>query len=216
MNKQNVPYKILIFLFMLPGCGRVVDWAKGNFNQGTTFEKNTDISKSFIRSISVYDQFTTCGIFDALYLSDEVRTLYTQLNVRRHGKNKEQYKMFLRRQLEENNHFISFFILSSYEIPLGKTDSKWSVFLQIGMHKFTPIELKAIELSPEYKSIFGNYFNRFKTAYIVKFDAKTVEDQPLINSDTKELSLYFRSTSKQAELKWVLNMINSDEAILKG
>jgi hypothetical protein len=209
MNKKSGLYSIASLLLVLPGCGRVVDWAKGNFNQGTSFKKNTQISKAFIRSVTVYDQFTTSGMFDALYLSDQVRTLYAQLHARRYGKSDEQYKIFLRRQLEENNHFISFFILTPYEAPLGKKDDKWAVFLNIDGDKFSPIELKTIELSPEFQFIFGKRFNRFKVAHIAKFDANTVEDKLLIDANTKNLALYFRSTDKQAELKWTLNTINN-------
>lgn len=210
MNKKIVLCNVISFLFVLPGCGRLVDWAKGNFNQGTTFDRNAQIGKKYIRSETVYDQFTTCGMFDALLLSDEVRTVFAELHARRYGKSEAQYKSFLRRQLEENNHFISFFILTSYEIPLGKSDAKWAVFLQIDGNRFAPTELKAVELSPEFKSIFGKRFNRFKIAYMVKFDANTVEDKPLLASDTKELALYFRSVDKQATLTWALNMIDKE------
>ena len=133
------------------------------------------------------------------------------------GKTAEQKKTLLRRQLEENNHFISFYVLSLYEVPLGDPMSKWTLFLQINDKNYAPIEIKTIELLPEYICFFGNKFNRFKVAYSVKFDAKDIEDMPLLTEETINMKLYFRSTIHEVVLIWdvrsfLLNVEKEDES----
>jgi len=203
MTMQRI-YKIvgLIVLCFLPGCGKVIDWGKDSFHQGEQLQTSREHSQKYIHSVTVYNQFTTKAKFDAMWLSDAVRTDYADLHALKYGKNEEQKKKFLRRQLEENKHFISFYVLSLYEISLGDANSQWSVLLRIGANNYAPIEVKTVDLSPEYIHIFGKRFNRFKVAYSIKFDARDIEDQSLITLDTDKISLYFRSVEKEVSLVW--------------
>lgn len=185
---------LLALLLLLPGCGRVVDWMQDSFQQATTLQAHCDVSEKYSKSITVYDQFSTKAKFDVLWLSDEIRAMNVDLFSLKFGKTVEQKKTLLRRQLEENNHFISFYVLSLYEVPLGESLSAWGLFLRINDKNYSPIELKTVELSPEYMCLFGKKFNRFKVAYSVKFDAKDIEEMPLITENTKEMKLFFRST----------------------
>ena len=89
-----------------------------------------------------------------------------------------------------------------YEVPLGESMSEWGVFLTINDKNYAPIELKSVELSPEYMCLFGKKFTRFKVAYSVKFDAKDIEEMPLITENTKEMKLYFRSTTHEVVFVW--------------
>lgn len=201
--KHSISFKNLIFTILvgLSGCGRVVDWGKDSFKQGKDIEKST-VPQEYLRSIRMYDQLTTAAAFDALWLSNEVREAYTDLNALRHGKTEEQRKSFLRRQLKENDRFISFYILSLDSIPLGDPSSQWSLFLEVNGNKYTPIEVKTIDLEPEYQSFFDKKYSRFKTAYRVKFDSKDVEDQFIIDRMTKKIELFFRSVDKETSLMW--------------
>ena len=115
---------------------------------------------------------------------------------------KNKKEAFLRRQLEENNHFITFYVLSSYEYPLGDVNSEWTLFLNIDGKHYAPIEIKAVELSPEYIYIFGKKYNRFKVPYSVKFDAKDINDQFLITPETKNITLYCRSLNSEVTFVW--------------
>lgn len=196
---------LFIALFFLPGCGKLIDWGKDTFHQGKQLEMDREPARRDLNSVTVYDQFTTRAIFDVLWLSDDVRTVYANLYGSKYGKTEEQKKTFLRRQLEENKHFISFYVLSLYEVPLGDTGSKWSMFLRIGDKNYRPIEIKTIDLLPEYAYIFGKRFNRFKVAYSIKFDAQDIENRPLIRDEVKEIALYFRSIEKEASLAWQLH-----------
>ena len=195
---------MIAMILGLAGCNKVIDWGKDQFKQGEKIEKYTDEPQHHVRSITLYDQFTTEGMFDALWLSDDVRTAFANVHALKRGHNEEQRTVFLRRQLEENNHFISFYVLSPYEKPLGEPNSEWVAFLEINGTSYRPIEVKAVDLSPEYQAFFGKKFTRFKEKYSIRFDAKDIEDRLLIKNDTKNIRLVFRSNENEASLVWDL------------
>lgn len=193
---------IVIFLGSFCGCGRIVDWAEDSFDQGKDLNNYSKVPRLYVRSVSVYDQFETRGMFDGLLLADPVRKAYVNLCMLKHGKTEEQKNVFLRRQLEENNYFITFYILSLYEKPLNGADTDWSLFLEIDGEIFAPIEIKAVELGPEFSLFFGKQFSRFKVPYVVKFNARDIDNNLLISNKTKTIALYFRSVNKQVSLVW--------------
>jgi hypothetical protein len=210
MKKENMKvsmifyniYCVVFFLLLLPSCGKVVDWVHGSFQQISSTGSHCEIAAKYIKSITEYDQFTTAAKFDALWLSNEVRMVYVNLFGLKFGKTEEQKKALLRRQLEENNHFISFYVLSLYECSLGDPHSAWTLFLTVDNKNYAPIEIKVVELAPEYECMFGKKFNRFKVVYSVKFDAKNIEELPLITPDTQKMKLCFRSIKKEVSLEW--------------
>src|SRR5690242_15296570 len=102
--KMCVVYMVII---LLPSCGRLTDWVEDSFKQVPLLDTRCGISEKYNKSITLYDQLTTKAKFDVLWLADEVRFLYTELLALKFGKTAEQKKTLLRRQLEENNHFIS-------------------------------------------------------------------------------------------------------------
>jgi len=199
----------LSFLLFVSGCGRVIDWGKTQIEQGQELKENIKEAKKNVRSTRTYDQFTLVGAFDSLWLSDEVREAYARLYQIKHGRTDEEKKIFLRRQLEENNHFITFYLLSATDITVGEKDSDWTVLLKIDDYNFVPTEFKTVDLSPEYKEIFGKHFTRFKTAYILQFNAKDIEDVPLISPETQEIALLFRTVNKQVLHSWSLQKSDS-------
>jgi len=202
--KRNILFlsTFSLFLSILPGCGRIIDWGKDNFYQGAEVGQDLSIARNYIQSRRVYDQFTLVGAFDALWLSDDVRKVHTNIYARKYGKNEEQKRVFLRRQLEENSHFITFYVLSPKNILLGDKDSYWSMLLKVDDKLFTPVEQKVVDISPEYRDIFGKKYNKFKDVYLVYFNAKDVEDKFIINENTAAISLLFRSHDKDIELSW--------------
>jgi len=205
--KRDIAFLVLftIILHFLPGCGgRIIDWGKDNFYQGQKLDKDIEDIKHHIKSRRVYDQFTLVGAFDVLWLADPVRTVYADIYSRKFGKTEEQKRVFLRRQLEENNHFISFYVLSLKEIVLGDKDSKWSVLLKVGDRLFTPSEMKTIEICPGYKEILGKKYNIFKDVYLVYFNAKDIEDNYIIDENVDHMALIFRSMDKEVELFWCI------------
>ncbi len=203
LMKINIVYSIAMIL-LLPSCGRWADWGTRTFEQTPTVNSSVAAAQQYIRSVTSYDQLTTTARFDVLWLSDDVRTNYADLYALKFAKTDEQRKIFLRRQLEENNHFISFYVLSLYDQPLGDTTSDWSLFLTIDDKNYSPIEIKAVELTPEYIHIFGKKYNRFKVPYSVKFDAKDINDTLLITPETKKITLHCRSLKAEVAFVWGL------------
>lgn len=193
---------MLFFLVTLSGCGRVVQWGKDNFYQGEDVKKYSQVSRDYLRSVVAYDQFMTQAVFDAIWLSDAVRTAYVDLFALRTGKSDEQKNMLLRRELEENNHYITFYVLSLYNIPLGDPLGDWSVYLKIDDAIYQPTEIKYVDLNSEFQSFFGRFFSRFKTPYQVKFDARDVDCNPIITPKVNRVQLYFRSIKKEVQLTW--------------
>lgn len=193
-------------LMIMPGCGRIIDWAKDSYYEGKPLSVDTSLAQRHMRSAIVYDQLDTVGVFDALFLSDEVRSVYVDMHILKHGKSEEQKAAMLRRQLEENNHFINFYVLASKKTPLDTKQSDWSLFLATSDGTtLTPIEIKEVELAPEMLTIFGSRFNRFKTPYLVKFNAKKVDDSLVISPEIQWFELCFRSTEKEVDLAWSFN-----------
>ena len=201
MKNLNISI-IIASLLLLPSCGRWIDWGTRSFNQIPTLDTSITSAQRYIKSVTAYDQLTTRARFDVLWLSDDVRINYVDLFALKFGKTEEQKKTFLRRQLEENNHFISFYVLSLFDYPLGEANSEWTLFLVIDGKNYSPIEIKAIEIAPEYMYIFGKKCNRFKVPYSVKFDAKDINDNFLITPETKKITLCFRSIDAQVTLVW--------------
>lgn len=205
MKLNRSLYFVVGALLTLPGCGRIIDWGKEQFNQGQEVDEINKRVKDYIRSIKVYDQFTTRGIFDAIWMSDEVRTAYADLYAFRQGKSDEHTKTFLRRQLEENKHFISFYVLSLYEVPLGEANSEWNLILKVNDTEYVPVEVKKIELPHEYRIFFGDRYTRFKEPYIVKFNAKDVDDKVILDETAKKIELLFRAVDRRVVLCWPLD-----------
>jgi len=197
---------VMVLMMLLPGCARIIDWGKSQFNQGDELNVNAEKVRTYIRSLKIYDQMSTAGIFDVLWLSDTVRTEYAHVHAYKEGRDHDRTTAFLRRQLEENRHYISFYVLVPYYIKLGSMiDDNWSLFLKIDDYVVHPVECKTVELSPEYQLFFCKRFNRFKTAYSVKFDAKDRDKNNIITPATQVMTLCFRSTNKQANLVWLLH-----------
>lgn len=197
-------YRVLVisYLVLLPGCGRIIDWGMCQVVQAEKDPLLSDIPCQYLRSIIVYDQLNTSGIFDALWLSDDVKTAYTDIYMAKNGKSEERAMAFLRRQLEENRHFITFYILVPYRIVLGDPDSIWSLYLGVDGTLYTPTEIKVVDLDIVYQSFFGKRFNQFKVAYRVKFDAQDADEQLIINTETRRMTLFIRSLCKEISLNW--------------
>ena len=192
-------------LIFLSGCTRIANWAQCNFYQGQQAVIDTATVRSYIQSLTLYDQFTTVAQFDVLWLSDAVRTEFVQTHAHSLGKTQEQTDMLLQRQIDENNHFITFFVLTPYDMVLGQPNAEWMLFLEIQQTTFVPIEIKTIELSPIYQFYLGKKYNRFKNVYQVKFDARNAQDAPIITAETEHIALHFRSTQKEGMVCWEIN-----------
>ncbi len=182
------------------GC-TLVDWSKETFPQVQSYNDSKEILKNYLRSVVVYDQFTTVAIFDALWLSDDIKTLYTDTYAAMHGRTPEVRKTFLRRQLKENSEFVSFYVLSTHDIPLNAKPAPWSVYLKIGEKTYQPLEIKMVELLPEYGSFFGKKLSSHKDPYEVKFERKDGDGKDIF-AGAKTIQLYFSGPNNYVFMHW--------------
>ncbi len=205
MKKQLCVMMSIASLLVLSGCGgNVVDWAGVTFNQGESYKKDQTVVKKHMKSIRLYDQLNTIAMFDVLWLSDEMRSLYTDYYCRALGKNEEGKLAFLRRQLSANNYFISFYVLSLNEIPLTLLPPVWVMYLEIGDKKYTPSDVKIAELPFEYRSFFGTLCNNHKTSYEVKFDRKDAAGNDVL-AGHDHMKLMFSSADYFGSVTWYFN-----------
>ena len=206
------PYNTLAIglgiLFLLPGCGgNIVDWADETFYQGKMNKDHEKTVKPFLKGIRLYDQFDTLAIFDAIWLSDTVRTAYAQVYAKMIGKDENAYIDFLRRELSANAYFVSFYVLSLKSIPLTDIPPSWVVHLEVDGKKYLPAEIKAVELAAEYLGFFGKRVNNHKEPYEIRFDRKDVEGNDILEGK-HEIKLFFSSPRHYGVMTWQLDEEN--------
>lgn len=197
-------------LILLPGCGTVVDLVKETFPQGKENKDYQKKTKLYLREINIYDQFNTVGLFDALWLSDEMRTVYADINAQMHGKTVKEKHAFLRRQLKENDHYISFYVLSTHDNPLSVKPIPWALYLVVDGQKYMPFEVKAVELVAEYKTIFGTMFNNHKSPYEVRFERNDANNVDILKEGVPHvMELYFSNPAYFSCATWEIDSMNN-------
>ena len=202
--RMHTLFLFISSILLLPGCTTIINWSKKNFYQGIESPQDNQKIRSFIRSTKVYDQFSTFAHFDVLWLAEEVRNAYVMTYVHASGKREEQKNQLLKLQKDELKHFITFYVITPQDTILNTEQSPWHVFLMVDNLSFDPIEIKIIEPNSIYKSFFGKLYNRFKTVYQIKFEARDLYDNPLIISTTQAIELHFKKLHKEILLRWDL------------
>ena len=201
---------LILVILSFSGCSRYISWGKEVFNQGEQIETYAQVVQPYIRSERVYDQFTTLGSFDAMWLSDPVRRAFSRSHARKHGFTRDQYKQFLENQLTENDTRISFYLLSIVGGPgavdLTDKNAAWTVQLKVGNDYFNPAKIQSIdELPPEYQYFFGKKWTIFKSMYLISFNAVDEDDVHILESSLTSISLVFRRVGHRLELVWPLD-----------
>ncbi len=200
---------VLLGFAFTPGCVKYHKLLKKEFPQGKEKEKKEDVIVRNVRSTPVYDQFTTKAMFDVLWMSDEAREYYVDIYSQKHGYGELAADSMLRRQLEENRHYISFFVLAylpeNCHQVLNDKDSTWSFYLKTFQgEKITPLSIKEVELAPEIKYFFGNKISRFKSAYLIRFSKKGVLAKISQNAKVPEVpfKLIISSVDRDVHIRW--------------
>ncbi|MGB8467884.1 MAG: hypothetical protein WCE21_02680 [Candidatus Babeliales bacterium] len=201
---------LFMMLFFLPGCRRYICWGLDVFNTGELIDTDCDTVRHYWRACHIYDQFSPLAHFDVLWLSDEVRVAYARAHAESHSLCDDRYHALRARQLEENNHYITFYVLSAITPYIGSDDladkhAEWSLSLCIDDVQYRPVFVKEVELSPEYVFFFGRACTRFKRTYQVRFDACDINDELLINSATRSLTVCFNRVDREECVTWCLD-----------
>ena len=214
MLAKKIYVLFIIFVTILfSGCYRMIDWGKQRFYQGCKIDACLTVPREHIRTTRVYDQFSTVGIFNAMWLSDAVLKSYTKLHAEKYALNECAEYNFLERQRANNRDLLSFYVLaydpnattSPFEPDRGK-EAAWTIYLKIEERAYEPVFLKELdELEPEYELFFGKDLTNFKTIYLVQFSALDCDGNPLIYSDTRSIVLCLNSIKVHAALVWKIN-----------
>jgi hypothetical protein len=198
------------------GCVPYHKLSNTEFPQGQDLElKQYAIAQLYLKSASVYEQFSTLGIFDALWLSDDVRNAYVCQNCIDSGKNEEAKQALLNRQLEENKHEISFYVLADIRQNFGRgmsdKNSYWKPYLVVDDEKVEAKLIKEVELDPEYKTFFDPKFSTLKTAYLIQFSATDASGESYLKN-CENLKLVISSVEKSCYMEWDLKELRASVA----
>lgn len=217
-------------LLLFPSCIRYYKLSKSEFPQGVEHEDTRDITHNYVRSGRALDQFSTLAAFNALWLSNDTREAYVDVYSRRRGKDDAKHDAMLKRQLEENKHWVSFYILTDIrdatQYSMSDKNSTWTVYLEIERKKdlnkihcvtsaqelekahaptiikLEPISIKEIDVEPEYQEFFGKHrFNLFKDSYLVKFPVSDLEGKPYVQKGDI-VTMVFGSAQRDVRLVW--------------
>ena len=167
---------VMSLVLMLSGCGsRVTGWWKKTFDQGEKVSVPIEVVRRQIKTLRLYKEFTTRGIFDVLWLSDGVRRTYAQMYAHKHGFSDAAFRAFENEQLALNTHHLVFYVLAYQQQPpakikiLNANDSWWSAYVEFAGQMYQPSAICVVDLPVEYRILFGKRFNRYQTYYQVTF-----------------------------------------------
>jgi len=206
MLKKNISLVLSLALFVLPGCVKYYDVIKSEFPQAEEYEDHREIAHNYIRSKPLYSEFRTEAFFDVLWLSDEARSAYVDRLSTKRGHNQTTRNTILKRHLEENKHWISFYVLADLRTnthaSMSEKNSYWTVYLKhADGTKIEPLEIKEVDVEPIYRGFFGYRFNQLKTAYNVKFPARDLDGKQYFSSKDP-LTLVISSPHRSAPFVW--------------
>ncbi len=123
----------ILILVLFSSCIKYYKLSKTEFPQGTDLDDRRKVSHNNLRTLTINDQFSTEAIFDFLWLSDKTRTAYVDMNCKKRGRDDQSRIALLRRQLEENKHWITFYVLADVrdkaDGSLTDKNSFWSLYL---------------------------------------------------------------------------------------
>ncbi len=206
MKAKQRMFVMVGVLLLLSGCAidNVTEFADTTFYQSQKYTEDSQIIKRYVKGLRLYDQFETIAIFDALWNSDEMRTLYARLYGTKMGKNEEDQLAFLRRQLSANLYTISFYVLSMKEISLTTTPHVWVMYLEVDGKRYLPTDIKIAEPPAEYIQFFGKRMSNHKQVYELFFDRKDAEGVDVL-ANAKTVKLFFSSPRYFGSVGWELD-----------
>ncbi len=194
----------VLTLGLVPGCIKYHRTLPTEFPQGEKKKDYSLVTAAYVKSAKVYDQFSTQAIFDALWLSDDVRVAYANMYCSKRGKSADDTEAFMTRQREENKHWVMLYVLADVrdrqKTSLSDKNAPWTFYLKMGDYMASPISVKEVELEPEYQALFGKQYNMFKTAYAVKFPVR--EETEKTEEKSSAVHLIIESVNKSVTLTW--------------
>lgn len=214
--KKNSVYIAILVVVLLPGCGgNLVDWGKQTFEQSGKQKDDVASIKTYVKQINMYDQLNTVGLFDALWLSDEVRRFYAEKYAQMTGKTDEEIMIMLRRLFKANSHNISFYVLTPSDVVLAVKPVEWAIYLEVDGKKYQPTFVKKCELPSQYQVLFGKRCNPHKQPYEVKFDRHDVNGNDILLHEVPHcMKLSLANPKYVGSTQWEVAITNEHEGAL--
>lgn len=206
ISKKYFIFFYLLFLIMLPSCIKYYEMSNDEFPQAIEKKDDyTELIQENLKSTRAYVQFATKATFDTLWMSDEMKVAFENVHCNKKGKDENTKDALIRRQLEESKHWISFYVLADVRgknnTSMTEKDSLWSMYLQVGDKKVSPISIKEVELEPEIQFFFGSRFSNFKSPYLVKFPATDMVGNFYLK-EAIGMTLFFSSPNLETKVSW--------------
>ncbi len=198
------------------GCIKYYDLAESEFPQAEKVPAAKQVADANMRSVTIYDQFETKAHFDALWLSEDVRTAYVSAFADKRGLTQEAKEELLKRQLEETRHWLAFYVLveqRGQNTSLSDPMTAWTLFVHIDKHVVPAESIKECDLEAEYQQLFGKAFNAFKTCYLVKFPLNAGQVWLLNKQTYKNMHLVVKSPAYKADLVWSQENISKKKKV---
>ena len=156
---QGVFLLVLYMSLLLPGCCF-------NLFRSSADQKIIDRAHRSVRSAFAYDQSTTVGFFEVLWLNWPVQQAYDQLFQRR---TRNLSDCSTCRTLVPAVDKTTFILLGTYERELFSPYCGWLLFLEVDGAVYANPVVQGVDLPCEYRLFFGSLYNQFKTSYTAEF-----------------------------------------------
>ena len=210
---------LLIATVFLGACLRTHEFMGNEVPQVQRHEPSWRTIKEYVRSMTMHEGFETRAHFDALWMSDRMRHVYSALHANRIGQNPNEHKAHLLRQLEENKHKIVIYVLaeisSAYNRTISDPQSIWSLYLQTPQgYRIAPTSIKDVDIEPEVRTMFGHRAAPSKKTYRVVFPAKDVAGRRYFAVDDT-MELVASAAEMSDAVSWIIPSRLKSEAVMQ-
>lgn len=215
---MNMIYLILLIICFFPGCRRYYEWGKKFFIQVDKRSIELCHARSYHGSVHIYHGFETVGMFDILWISDEVSDWYYDQIQKRYALSDEALDAIKKDDEHNRTNFVTFYLLMTEPndvtfFPQVGVDvtSEWSTVLGVNGDEYRAQEVKEVDLVPEYKELFCEYQSpyqlieeshiRYRNIHRVRFNRYDEDKQDLL-ADGNDLKFILRSTRYEIVFAW--------------
>ena len=202
---------IYFIIILLPSCSRINNLIDKHFFEGCRpcpyFAKAHD----YMRTIKLYDQLSTVGIFTALWISKDVINAYKKAY-------NQQRNLPLDQDLDQaliqdsfllknkQNNLIYFYVIGYQPEIEGNifnvcndNDSRWHISLKIDEQIFKPKKITPVKVDRIIEKMLKPYHNRFNELYEVEFDLNYLID---LNFNEHVMQMTFSCLESFGTIKW--------------
>lgn len=210
MKKREL-YPSIMGLLLLSGCGGTLKKVyHESINQSLSYNDTEQQKKinNYFKNLSLYDQFETVGKFDILWLSDEIKSVMSDMHVQMLGKDQEVRNNFFRREIKENSEYITFYVLANHDISLVDQPCAWHMYIDIDGKHYFPTNVKMLEITGYLKKLLGKRYTIHKDVYQVQFARQTNEGEDIFIG-AQSMKLYFNGISHYGYVEWSMSLHRS-------